>query len=261
MNPASQSRIDLAKLAALSGRSSRRPQAFSPNDALVQVSLPLVLILAIATRLMTIGQNLSAQDQGPTVLDLWKQQLILRIDCVMADWEKESGLPSYPAFDRVAWSDRWPNDAGFQQACRKGLELADLEGFKGQLYRQALHYRPAGAATNAAAGGPVLDLFDPLEGAPPPGAERLPPEFRIDRERRAYALQYIEERCRKWRGHLEELQWSLVDRVLAATPAQDALTDRRLAVQMANVAAALEQRGYPLLPGVLNEYGKKEDRN
>ena len=62
---------------------ARRGLSLSPNDALVQVALPLVLILAIITRLMVIEYTEAVRNKGPRILEMWKQQLILRIDTVM----------------------------------------------------------------------------------------------------------------------------------------------------------------------------------
>ena len=69
-----------------------RSPLLSPNDALVQVALPLVLILAIITRLMVIEYTEAVRNKGPRILEMWKQQLILRIDTVMDNWEREAEL-------------------------------------------------------------------------------------------------------------------------------------------------------------------------
>ena len=66
--------------------------SLSPNDALVQIALPLVLILAIITRLMVIEYTEAMRNKGPRVLEMWKQQIILRMDTVMNDWEKQAEL-------------------------------------------------------------------------------------------------------------------------------------------------------------------------
>lgn len=240
------------------GHSTRKLFNMSPNDVLVQISLPVVLILAIATRLITIGQGLSQQSQNPAVLDLWKQHLILRVDRALDRWEKDSGLPQFPDFSRVQWSQRWPQDEPFRRLCRKAEELADLERLKESLYRDSLSARPAD--TNAAAPDAVtwaVTLYDPRYPAPGMTSNSVPPEFRMDDVRRQYALQYIEERCKRWSRDIEDLQWKMVDRLVADLPPGDPLTSARLDEQMGNIAAALAARGYPLMPAIRHEYRKE----
>jgi len=257
MSNATQEHKQLESLDALTGRSSRKLFSLSPNDVLVQISLPLVLILAIATRLMMIGQSMASMDQGPVILDLWKQQLILRVEHVLTDWENESGLSSFQNFDRIQWSGQWPNDSSFKKLCSSGLELEDLESIKLTLYRKALHYHPAASDSDETQFDFLQVLYDPLESDPPPDAEQIPEDFRIDAERRAYALEYIGERSLKWKSKIENLQWGMIDKVVAGLPAEDSLTDKRLSVQMKNISKALSDRGYPLMPSIADEYGSE----
>jgi hypothetical protein len=260
MPDAIQEKREFEQLDALTGRSPRKLFALSPNDVLVQVSLPLVLILAIATRLMMMAQSLASVDSGPIILDLWKQQLILRVEQTLADWERGSGLAAFSSFDRVRWEREWPADEAFGHLCRTGQALGDLETLKRELYREALRLQPeAGAGEDARTQFAFLQvLYDPLESDPSLDADSVPPECRITDERRAYALKHIEERCLKWKIALEDLQWAAIEQVMARLPAEESLTDRRLKVQMNNVASALAERGYPLLPSIVNEYGGRE---
>lgn len=248
----------LEQLDALTGRSPRKLFSLSPNDVLVQISLPLVLILAIATRLMMIGQSMASMDRGPVILDLWKQQLILRVEHVLKNWEKESGLSAFPDFERIRWNKQWPVDPDFQRLCSCGLDLADIEKMKLSLYRKALHYRPPASDSEQTQFAFLQDLYDPLEGDPPADADKIPSEFRINAQRREYALGYIEERCLKWKSRIENMQWGIIDQVVARLPREENLTDKRLSVQMKNISTALAEKGYPLLPAVANEYGDNE---
>lgn len=247
---------DYEQLDEAIGHSTHKLFNMSPNDVLVQISLPVVLILAIATRLITIGQGMSAQSQQQAVLDLWKQHLILRVDRTLDQWEKDSGLSQFPDFGRVYWEGRWPKDERFSQLCKKAKALADLEQMKATLYRESLNYQPA--TTNARAGDAnwSVTLYDPLYSTAGVSSNSVPAEYRIDDARRQYALQYIEERCKRWNREIETLQWKLVDHLAAEVPVGDALTDAKLDVQMRNIATALEARGYPLLPTITHEYGK-----
>ena len=255
MTTPSEERRHFRQLDALANQSAEKFFAFSPNDVLVQVALPLVLILAIATRLMTIGQSVANRDRSPAVLDLWKQQLILRVDTVLQQWERESGLAALPDFERVLWNGPWPEDARFRQLCTNSRELADLPAFVNTLYERALRYRPAAAeagATNAFAY--LVELYDPQSSVAVADPAAVPEDFRITPERRAFAQRYIEERSRNWQAQVENLQWAAVERVARSLPIGDAVTDASLPAQMKKLAGALAERGYPLLPSVAHEY-------
>jgi len=248
---------DYEQLDKAIGRSTSSLFNMSPNDVLVQISLPVILILAIATRLITIGQSLSHQDANreQAVLDLWKQHLILRVDSALDHWEKESGLPQFSDFGRVYWANHWPDDPRFRELCQKAATLGDMKKMTESLYREALAYRPAD--TNAAGLPGAATLYDPRYAVPGTSSNTVPAEFQIDDARRRYAFQYIEERCKRWTREVEDLQWKLIDRLASELPPGDPLTDARLDVQMKNITAALETRGYPLLPGVSREYRKE----
>ena len=241
-----------AQLDALANKSSHKFFSFSPNDVLVQVALPLVLILAIAVRLMHVALNAASQDQGPVILDLWKQQLILRIDGVLDRWEKDSGLAALPDFERVLWSGSLPEDPRFKQVCTHSADLAEPTQLAGQLYEQALRYEPA-ESTNATTSY-LVQLYDPLSSVKPENPESIPADFTITPERRAFALSYIEERCRTWKDQVETRQWSAVKRIARSLPLQDGITERNLQEQMKQLAHALDERGYPLLPSVIHAY-------
>lgn len=248
---------DYEQLDEAIGHSTYKLFNMSPNDVLVQISLPVVLILAIATRLITIGQGLSSQSNNPVVLDLWKQHLILRVDRALDQWERQSGLPQFSEFGRVYWSNHWPEDDRFRQLCHKAQELTDMEKLKEQLYRESLAYRSAETnATGTTGMNWATTLYDPRYATPGTASNAVPPEFRIDDTRRQYAFQYIEERCKRWNRDVEDLQWKMIDRLASELSANDQLTDARLATQMKNITDALETRGYPLLPSVSHEYRK-----
>ena len=204
--------------------------SMSPNDVLVQVSLPLILILAIAISLFKF------QDQNPLVLELWKQQVILRVERVLNNWEKASNLTAFPDFARIQWHGSWPEDTRYQSLCLYARSLDNLDEFKLRLLKEALE-TPV-VVTNGAAPA----AFD----------------GRIDNERREYALAHIEQRCLKWKSRVADLQWASIERVLRALPIDDPLTDRSLEKQMNNLSGAFKQGGYPLMDSVVNEYHRKE---
>lgn len=246
---------DYEQLDEAIGHSTHKLFNMSPNDVLVQIALPVVLILAIATRLITIGQGMTKQSQNQAVLDLWKQHLILRVDRSLDQWEKQSGLPQFSDFNRVYWANHWPEDDRFRQLCKKATDLVEMEKLKESLYRAALNGAMATPPDDA---GPsqFVTLYDPRYAPPGVASNSVPPEFQIDDARRQYAFQYIDERCKRWSREIEELQWKMVDRLASELPAGDPLTDARLDTQMKNIASTLEARGYPLLPGITHEYRK-----
>lgn len=221
-------RKQFEKLDRLAGRSAFSRFSMSPNDVLVQVSLPLILILAIATRLFT------SQDQSPLILELWKQQVILRVENVLNNWENESSLSALPDFSRIQWAGAWPDDQRYRRLCHYAASLDDIGNLKQNLLAEAL--KTPVSVSNA--------------------ASRI--ELKLDDVQRDYALKHIEQRCLKWKSRTSDLQWSVVARVLNSLPVGDPLTDRSLEKQMANLSAALGQKGYPLMNSVVNEYRKKD---
>ena len=223
---------------------------FSPNDVLVQVSLPLVLILAIAIRLMSLGQAVAMQDSRSRVLlELWKQQFILRADRVLEDWEKDSGISVLPHSDRIQWARGWPDDERFRVLCSRARDLDDLPALSTVLYRRAIELKPDAASDVLSC---FFELYDP-DVLPPDDAAQPVPELLMTPERRAYAMRYLEQRCRRWRTHVEELQWGALERVLERLSVDDRLSSKRPTQQLRNLAEAMDKRGYPLLPAVLQE--------
>ena len=251
-------------LAALRGQKVHGTMDLSPNDVLVQIALPLVLILAIVIQLLTVAQTVETEqiteqkDEGPVLLDLWKQQVILRAERIFALWEQDSGISALRDFDRIKWTSDWPDDELFQELCKKGLELGNLNEFKRRIYNDALEYNPADYGESDESIALFKDLYDAEAESVLKSADEVPPEYWIDDERRAYALSYIEERCLKWKETLENLQWATVEKIVTALPLDSELTDKNLAKQMNNISQALNDSGYPLLPTVIQEYSKNE---
>lgn len=251
-------------LSALKGQKVHGTMDLSPNDVLVQIALPLVLILAIVIQLLTVAQTVETEkvteqtDEGPVLLDLWKQQLILRIDRTFALWEDDSGIVKLSDFDRIKWESDWPEDDLFQELCTKGLELGNIKELRRQIYNNALEYNPEEYGESEESAALFIDLYDPEAENVQKSADEIPPEYWIDNERRAYAFSYIEERCLKWKETLENIQWATVEKIVAVLPIDSELTNKNLATQMDNISQALNDLGYPLLPSVIQEYNKNE---
>lgn len=235
----------------LASSSPRRLFALSPNDVLVQVALPLVLILAIITRLMVIGQTLATQERGPVILEMWKQQLILRMDRVLSDWEQEAQLRVLPDFSRIQWGSTLPADDRFQTLCRVTTALDNPEELAMTLYHQALRFGVEEGADDY-----FMALYDPEAPFIHAQPASIPPEFTITPERRQYALNYIADRLGQWQQQqVEHLQWSTVAASAALLPVEDDQDEARLTAQMAHIARALDEAGYPLLRNVREAFG------
>ncbi len=238
----------------IASSSPRRLFALSPNDVLVQVALPLVLILAIVTRLMVIGEALNGYRRGPVIMEMWKQQLIMRIDEVMDRWESSVQLPAFPDFERIQWEGALPADDRFQTLCREAGSLNRWEELKRNLYHGALTYRPDDASEDLAG---LLDLYDPEAPVQPADPSSIPPEFVINAERRNYALSHIEDRMLQWKQQVERLQWRVVAECASRLPMEPTRDEALASAQMQRIAHELNHRGYPLLDSVVREYTQK----
>ncbi|MGA0369486.1 MAG: hypothetical protein ACO3N7_08555, partial [Kiritimatiellia bacterium] len=182
----------------------RTEQVFhlSPNDVLVQIALPLVLILAIASRLL-----MATSQQGPAVMDLWKQYLMVRIDAVTEAWVADSKLTLFPSADRIQWQGFWPVDSDFAHLCSVAGDLENPEELSDRLLAQVLSYVPVGQVGDAALSYHAL-------------AERYP-DMALDPARREFALEILMRRQAEWKSQIEDLQWSMLSRCLEKLPADD----------------------------------------
>lgn len=231
----------------------RRSPNLSPNDALVQVALPLVLILAIITRLMVIEYTEAVRNKGPRILEMWKQQLILRIDTVMDAWERDAELSAFPDFQRVQWKGALPNDQRFATLCTKALEMNDRSALQDDLYNAALAYEPPEGEEDTAL--QFITLYDPLAKAQPDDPSMVSEDFVINEERRAYALGYVNDRVSKWKEQVEGLQWAAVARCADRLPLVDSAgKSDGVSAQLIRVSEELKKRGYPLLNSLVEEY-------
>ncbi|WFB35177.1 hypothetical protein P3T73_13510 [Kiritimatiellota bacterium B12222] len=241
----------LRQIRAIDDLVSSSPQrlfSLSPNDALVQISLPLVLILAIMTRLIVVGQSMTEQQESPAILEMWKQQLIFRIDQEMDAWSSDAQLPAFPDASRILWEGSYPADPRFQLLCEKTQALNDPENLQRIIYEQALI--PQDSSETAS-----LRLYDPLssQASTQPTAER-PPESIITPERRNYALAHIADRILQWRQHVEALQWATIDETAMRLPLSDQSEQAEASAEFRRISSELSQRGYPFLDQVTQEY-------
>ncbi len=239
----------------LAGKKKRHGFALNANDALVQISLPLVLILAIATRLMVIGQQMAEKEQGPKILDIWKQQLILRIDSLMNDWEKESYYNKFNDASDITWHDSYPNDEYLQTLCNNSKILDEIPTVSTNFYLDALAYQPTSISSNDSSGTLTVLYDSELSEIP----ENIENEYIISPEHRQYAISHIQKRCLMWKSKVENIQWDIIANIAAKQPIEDKeITDEELAAQMEKIAYALKIRKYPILKSIQTEYGTKK---
>jgi len=238
--------------ALLSGKKKKHGFALNANDALVQISLPLVLILAIATRLMVIGQQMAEEEKGPKILDIWKQQLILRIDSLMNDWEKASYYNKFNDSSDITWQESYPNSEYLQTLCKNSKILDTIPSISTNFYIDALAYQPVSLASNDISGTLTILYDSELSDIP----EDTEEEYIISPDHRQYALSHIQKRCFMWKSKVENLQWDIIANIAAKQPIEDnEITDQELAAQMQKIAYALKIRNYPILNSIRTEYG------
>ena len=232
--------------------------SLSPNDALVQIALPLVLILAIITRLMVIEYTEAMRNKGPRVLEMWKQQLILRMDTVMNKWEKQAELGAFPDFSRVQWKGAFPVDERFKSLCARAQEMDNRKNLEDDIYNQALAYTPPIEDEESASF--FVPVFDPDAKYQPKNADKISDEFVINEGRRAYAMRHIADRVSKWKEQVEGLQWAAVAQCADKMPL-NALggSPDKISTQLTRVASEMNKRGYPLMNSVVEEYGKLDE--
>jgi hypothetical protein len=230
------------QLDALVNRSQTQLYTHSPNDVLVQIALPLILILAITTRLTMVAHSMMAQqDTGPAVMELWKQQVILRIDREIDAWEREANLALFPDFSHVVFDDAWPEDPRFGQLCHKARELNDHERLQRSILSAALAHQADGTP------GAVAELVPEADFTLEPGS----PEA-------AYAEDYISQRLAQWSDLIAGLHWETVGHVAAHLPLADQAGANDARSQLQHIASELDKRGYPLVSSVRAEYGREE---
>jgi len=229
---------------ALVNRSKTKLYTHSPNDVLVQIALPLILILAIIARLTMVASSMMAQqDTGPAVMELWKQQVILRIDRVLDDWESDANLAVFSDFSRVQWQDAWPDDERYKQLCNKAQELNDTDSLRNAILADAISSQKNAAGPSLANVVPESDLT--LEAG---SAEAV------------YAEEYISQRLARWSDSIEQLHWETVGYIAEQLPLESEAGGFDARTQLQHIAEKLAARGYPLVSAVRAEYGEEGSR-
>lgn len=219
---------------SLVNRSPTQLYTHSPNDVLVQIALPIILILAISTRLTMVAYNmLSQENMAPAVMELWKQQIILRIDRVLNEWERESNLAAFTDFRRVRFGDVWPTDPGYSRLCIQAQDLNDRDALRRAILFAAL----TDQAT--ATPGAVATMVPPADVSLEPGSPAA-----------VYAEDYINQRIAQWGDRVESLQWQTVERIARELPLGPETGNADARAQLKTIADELARRGFPLVAAV-----------
>ncbi len=227
---------------ALVNRSRTRLYTHSPNDVLVQIALPLILILAISTRLTMVAYNmLSERDMAPAVMELWKQQIILRIDQALDAWEAEARLATFSDFSRIKFSDTWPDDADYSRLCLKARDLNDRDALQRRILAAAL------ADQADATPGAVTTIVPGTDLQLEPGSPQA-----------AYAVDYIAQRLARWSDRIELLHWETIGAVAQRLPLGADARGADAFAQLEAIAGELERRGYPVVATVRATHTEKE---
>lgn len=254
MNSLCQEAQQIEALEQTMNRTQEQKSSVSPNDGLVNLSWPIILILAIAaiatsgqaeaiSEITDVVQRLEKQDKDEIILELWKQALIRRVDLVCASRREEWRLDMFPIADRVKRQQGWPSDGDFSHLCEHAKELNDTGKLTLSLYKAAL-------ANNADGLG---RMFDPMtfRGSSPLVGPNVLGRSKEANEQRAFALARIRERCLHWREHVRELQLHVVEEVLDEPAAVASVMASDSSTMKLKIASALKKRGYPLLSDVL----------
>mgnify|MGYP006280457183 CR=1 FL=1 len=227
----------------------------SPNDLLVQIALPMVLVLAIIINLLDVRVPIVKPEEQ--FLEPWKQQLFLRIDRVMNRMEQEWRLPLFQSPDIIRFGERYPSDPEFQILSRRSQELATPRLLTRTIYKQALAFDPRGIP-NAETRDRFREVWDKGSDVEPANPGSIPPELIIDGPKREFAYDLIEKRLAEWQSQVQGLQWAVVSRIAESFTLEDmvAIGVTSVTGSIDVIAKELNERGYPLLPSVVEEYGQ-----
>jgi len=234
-----QAKVLARRLDTLLGRPGAQLHVHSPNDVLVQIALPLVLILAIAVRLtMAAHSMVTGERVNPVVMELWKQQVILRAEQVLDGWERESGFVLFPDLAHVRWEDGFPADERLAHLFESATALNDAAALRERFVEQVLREQIA---------------------AMPEALRSEADAMTADEEQllavQAFAREIIDQRCRGWEEHIRGLQWELVADLASSLPVTAETQGGDLRQEMRILADALAERDYPLLENVRGEFG------
>ena len=260
--------LPLSAAAAALDRHRLGTQDLSPIELLAHITLPLVLILAISTQLISVSHSAAIRDVENTISELkkdgawtnvlaaWRQNFIRRIDLVclerthsmrlnlftQAAVDERGALHKQVHLDRVLWQDGFPADDDLKHLFTSAQALLNPNKLELELYEKVLTYRPPNGSP---AEFPML--FDAV--LPGRDSQPAPQDFRVTDEQRAFALEKIRQRCVRWVQLVEMLQLGVVSAVEKEhfRPQGTGDLDTDLANAVAATVRHLKERGYPLL--------------
>ena len=245
----------LQRLESIAESRARRQSSIGPNDLLVNVSWPLILILSIAA-INAAGQARAIMDieavverwdesgKSQILIEVFRQQLLRKIDAVCEGQRQKLNVHLLPEFSRVATKSGLPDDGGFAEMCREASrDLVDVESLTKDLYGKALIHVEDG----------LEPMFDPIVfpgTAPMVKSPNILGESSQSKAYRQFAIDRIRERVTDWQFHVVSLQQQAVDHLLDS-PAIERLRDAERSRTAQHIRAEFDSRGYPLLPGAL----------
>ncbi len=261
--------LPLSSAAAALDRHRLGTQGLAPMELFAHVTLPLILILAISTQLISVSHSAAIRDVENTISELkkdgawtnvlaaWRQNFIRRIDLVcderahamrlnlftQAAVDERGAVRKQASFARVLWRDGFPADDDLKHLFTSAQVLLNPNKLELELYEKVLTYRPPNGSQ---AEFPMLfDAVLPGRDSQPPA----PQDFRVTDEQRAFALEKIRQHCVRWVQLVEMLQIGVVSEVEKEhfRPQGTGDLDTDLANAVAATVRHLEERGYPLL--------------
>jgi hypothetical protein len=245
--------IDLQEInRALFGARPRR-SSIGPNDGLVNLSWPLILILSISA-IVAAGQAEAISDANRVVnqwkdegkekilLDLWKQALIHRVEAVCREREESWKLNMFPHYSRVSTNAGWPADKDFGHlCCETEGPLSDTTALQCELYAAALAY------TNDNMPGMYDTICFPNTAPDKLGTPNVLGESEEADRQRKLAQKLIAEKVSLWNRVVRELQNSAILTLLDSSAVETVRDPDRIRMKQ-RIRQQFGSRGFPLLP-------------
>jgi hypothetical protein len=240
----------------------------SPNDGFVQISWPLILILAIITHLVIRIQGqaiddlrkthdaLGEADKDRLIIELRLQMLLDRVQRICKEVEDtESGFALAASLNGLEIVGGKLQHPGLHQLCAWAHahlgDAAQREALRIALYKRALRLR----LPSLVGAERMYDVLYTEEA--PPGIEELNYHSVIKNDEasvkaREFAMQLLEERLARWHERVETMQWEMIIMLFERDAIPEDLIDKNPAVTCSNIARYLAQCGFPLLPAVFS---------
>lgn len=224
-------------------------------ELLSNLLFPLILVLAMSTiiaggqrqsiqEIERVAKQLEQTDKHKLVIELFRQQLIRKIDAACGQRRTALQIDLFPDFSRVRLQDGLLADPAFGQLCINAqASFSKLDRLTLEIYSAALAHREEG----------VELMYDTVlfEGtAPDVNAANILGTSPEAQEHREFALARIRERCLAWQEQVVGLQRQAILSFLdsSAVGSVRATETEQLRHRL---RAEFQLRGYPLLDQAL----------